>query len=212
MRRGSLPFWNRKTETRLIVGLGNPGKKYAGNRHNVGFMCLDYFAKEQNMSFTKGRDKAHVAEGRIAEHDVILAKPQSFMNLSGESVGRLVRKHKIKFENLIVVLDDLDLPVGRIRIRKGGSSGGHRGLNSIIQHISSREFVRIRVGIGRPKGGELSNDEDEVVSYVLGDFQSEEKDLIDKLIPSVNEALDCLLKEGLTATMNKFNGTDVRIG
>ncbi|MDD5288478.1 MAG: aminoacyl-tRNA hydrolase [Dehalococcoidales bacterium] len=205
-------FWNRKTEARLIVGLGNPGTKYAGNRHNIGFMCIDYFAQKQNLTFARSRSQAKIAEGRIAGYDTVLAKPQTFMNNSGVSVGSLVRKHKVKIENLIVIHDDLDLPQGRIRIRLGGSSGGHKGINSIVEHLDgNQEFVRVRVGIGRPNGSETSQKgEDGVISYVLGDFTAEEKKILDKVIPCVSEALDSLLADGLTIAMNKFNSTDFR--
>ena len=207
-----MPFWNRKTETRLIAGLGNPGTKYAGNRHNIGFICVDYFAQKHDLKFSRSRSQAKIVEARIVDHDVVLAKPQTFMNNSGVSVGGLVRKFKIKPENLIIIHDDLDLPQGRIRIRLGGSSAGHKGINSIVGHLGGNpEFIRVRVGIGRPNGAEPGRmNEDQVISYVLGDFSSEEKELMDKVIPCVNEALDCLLKEGLTATMSKFNSTDFR--
>ena len=108
MRRNFLPFWDRKTEVRLIVGLGNPGAKYAGNRHNIGFMCVDRFAQDNSLSFTRSHSRAKIVEGKIAGHDIVLAKPQTFMNNSGVSVGGLVRKFKVKFENLIVIHDDLD--------------------------------------------------------------------------------------------------------
>ena len=137
-----MPFWDRKTEVRLIVGLGNPGTKYAASRHNIGFMCADRFAQENGLTFARSSSQAKVVEGRIAGHDLVLAKPQTFMNNSGVSVSGLVRKFKVKFENLMVVHDDLDLPLGRIRIRMGGSSGGHNGINSIVQHTGNQEFIR----------------------------------------------------------------------
>ncbi len=206
-----MPFWNRKTETRLIVGLGNPGEKYAGTRHNIGFMCLDAYAELHNIAFARSRIKAKTAVTWINNLDVVFAKPQSFMNLSGEPVGKLLRQHKVKPENLMVIHDDLDLPVGRIRIRQGGSSGGHKGINSIVEHISTQEFIRIKVGIGRPNDSGKTN-EDEIVNYVLGDFTSGEKALIKDLIPLVGKVLDSLLADGLAATMNRFNSTDLRKG
>ena len=206
-----MPFWDRKTEVRLIAGLGNPGIKYTGNRHNIGFMCVDRFAHDNNLSFTRSNSRAKIAEGRIAGHDIVIAKPQTFMNNSGESVGRLVRKFKVKFDNLIIVHDDLDLPLGKIRIRLGGSSGGHKGINSIVQHIGNQEFIRVRVGIGRPNGQEThENGEDDVINHVLGDFTAEEKTIMQEVIPCVSEALQCLLTDGLTEAMNKYNGTDFR--
>jgi PTH1 family peptidyl-tRNA hydrolase len=211
MRRNYLPFWDRKTEVRLIAGLGNPGTKYTGNRHNIGFMCVDRFAYDSNLTFTRSNSRAIIVEGRIAGHDIVLAKPQTFMNNSGESIGRLVRKFKVKFENLIIVHDDLDLPLGRIRIRLGGSSGGHNGINSIVQHIGNQEFIRVRVGIGRPNGQETGkNGEDDVINHVLGDFNAEEKTIMQEVIPCTSEALRCLLTSGLIEAMNKYNGTDFR--
>jgi peptidyl-tRNA hydrolase, PTH1 family len=211
MRRNYLPFWDRKTEVRLIVGLGNPGTKYAGNRHNIGFMCVDRFTHDNSLSFTRSNSRAKIAEGRIAGHDIVLAKPQTFMNNSGVSVGGLVRKFKVKFENLIVIHDDLDLPLGRIRIRLGGSSAGHKGINSIVQHIGNQEFIRVRIGIGRPNGQETAqNGDDEVISHVLGDFTPDEKELMQQVVPCVSEAIQCLLTAGLDEAMNKYNTTDFR--
>jgi peptidyl-tRNA hydrolase, PTH1 family len=206
-----LPFWNRKTETRLIIGLGNPGEKYASTRHNIGFMCLDTYALLHQVAFARSRIKAKVAETRINNYDVVLAKPQTFMNLSGEAVGKLLRQQKVKPENLVVVYDDLDLPVGRIRIRLGGSSGGHKGINSIIAHISTQEFIRVKVGIGRPDVKESNEDSnDSVIDHVLSDFTPDDKPIIQEIIPLVGKILDVLLAEGLTTTMNRYNSTDLR--
>ena len=205
-----MPFWDRKTEVRLIVGLGNPGTKYADNRHNAGFMCLDHFARENGLSFTRSSSQAKIAEGRLANHNIVLAKPQTFMNNSGVSVSGLVRKFKVKADNLIVVYDDIDLPLGRIRIRMGGSPGGHNGIKSIMQHTGNAEFIRVRVGIGRPNGMETNEGGDEVVSHVLGDFSAEEKATIQEVILCVDKVLQSLLESGLTETMNKYNGTDFR--
>jgi PTH1 family peptidyl-tRNA hydrolase len=205
-----VPFWNRKTDSWLIVGLGNPGEKYAHNRHNIGFMCLDEFARAHHISLTRNRARAKTGEGKIAGKDVVLAKPSTFMNLSGEAVDKLVRKHGVKTERLIVVYDELDLPTGRIRLRLGGSSG-HNGIKSIVEHTSSEEFIRVRVGIGRPEDVESGKTERrEVIDHVLGDFSTEEQAVMEKIIPQVSETLLCLLTDGLTAAMNKFNGTDFR--
>ncbi|MDD5191388.1 MAG: aminoacyl-tRNA hydrolase [Dehalococcoidales bacterium] len=204
-----MPFWNRKTETRLIVGLGNPGEKYTATRHNIGFTCIDTYAQLHNVAFARSRIKAKTAMARINNLDVVLAKPYSFMNLSGEPVGKLLRQHKVKTENLIVIHDDMDLPVGRIRIRQGGSSAGHKGINSIVEHISTQEFVRVRVGIGRPQGTGTEK-ENEVIDYVLGEFTTDEKPVIKDIMPIVCQVLDSLLVEGLTASMNRYNSTDLR--
>ncbi|MBN1643275.1 MAG: aminoacyl-tRNA hydrolase [Dehalococcoidales bacterium] len=204
-----MPFWNKKTETRLIVGLGNPGMKYADSRHNIGFMCLNYFAQNLNLTFSRSRCQAKVTESRIADRETVLAKPQTFMNNSGVSTAGLVRRFKVKTENLIVVHDDMDLPVGRIRVRLGGSSGGHKGINSILEHLGNQDFIRVRIGIGHPNDTESSKmGEDEVIGYVLGGFTAEEKPIMKDVIPCVSEVLQSLLKDGVTATMNKFNSTD----
>ncbi|MBI4188397.1 MAG: aminoacyl-tRNA hydrolase, partial [Chloroflexi bacterium] len=156
----------------LIVGLGNPGRSYANNRHNLGFMCLSYFAKKHGLSFDKKQGQARTASGEVAGHKVILARPQTYMNASGEAVSYLVRKYKVSLEDLIVVHDDLDLPVGKIRIRRGGSAAGHKGIKSIIADLGSPDFVRIRVGIGQ--SGDSRLNENDVIDYVLGGFSEEE--------------------------------------
>jgi PTH1 family peptidyl-tRNA hydrolase len=205
-----LPFWNKKTDKWLIVGLGNPGEKYAHNRHNIGFICLNEFARNHKIGLAKSRFRTKVAEGKIDSHDVVLAEPLTFVNLSGEAVGKLVRKYGVKPERLIVVCDDLDLPLGRLRIRFGGSSG-HNGIKSIVAHIGSEEFIRVRVGIGRPGEQESGKTErSDVIDHVLGDFSEEEQNIVTKIVPRVSEALVSLINEGLTLAMSKFNGTDFR--
>jgi len=192
---------------KLIVGLGNPGRNYAHNRHNAGFICLNYFARMQGIRFDKKQSRARTGLGAVAGNKVVVAKPQTHMNLSGQSVSRLVKKFDINLDNILVVHDDLDLPLGKIRIRQGGGSGGHKGVNSIITELGSRDFLRIRVGIGRPITSEGSTEvsEDDIIAYVLSDFTAEEKQTITEVIPEVSEAIYCLLTEGLTAAMNKYN-------
>jgi len=192
---------------KLIVGLGNPGRNYAHNRHNAGFICLNYFARMQGIRFDKKQSRARTGLGEVAGNKVVVAKPQTHMNLSGQSVSRLVKKFDINLDNILVVHDDLDLPLGKIRIRQGGGSGGHKGVNSIITELGSRDFLRIRVGIGRPITSEGSTEvsEDDIIAYVLSDFTAEEKQTITEVIPEVSEAIYCLLTEGLTAAMNKYN-------
>jgi len=186
---------------KLIVGLGNPGRLYANNRHNIGFICLNYFARTQGIRFDKKQGQARIGIGEVAGNKVIVARPQTYMNLSGQSVSRLMRKFNP--DDLLVIHDDLDLPLGKIRIRQGGGSGGHKGVDSIIACIGSQDFIRIRVGIGRPSSGELS--EADIVAYVLSEFTHDEKQTITQVIPTVTEAIFCLLTEGLTAAMNKYN-------
>jgi len=192
---------------KLIAGLGNPGRGYANNRHNVGFMCLNYFAKKQGIRFDKKRGKARIGIGEIAGTKVALARPQTYMNLSGQSVCLLVKKFDINLNDLIVIHDDLDLPLGKIRIRQGGGSAGHKGVNSITTELGSQDFIRIRVGIGRPNimGGSAEIGEDDIIAYVLSDLTREEKQPITQAITRVSEAVLCILTEGLTAAMNRYN-------
>ena len=190
---------------KLIVGLGNPGKTYAHNRHNVGFQCLNYFARLHSIRFDHRQCHARVGIGKVRGEKLLLAKPGTFVNLSGNSVAGLVRKHKIPLSDLLVIYDDLDVPLGKIRLRQSGSSGGHRGMNSIISALGSEDFPRIRVGIGRPQAEKQSIDEDAVVNYVLSDFSPQEAELIRPVIASVAEAIDCFLTQGIVEAMNKFN-------
>jgi PTH1 family peptidyl-tRNA hydrolase len=189
----------------LIVGLGNPGKTYSRNRHNVGFQCLNHFARLHSIHFYHRQCQARVGIGKMSGEKLVLARPGTFMNVSGKSVACLVNKHRIALSDLLVIHDDLDLPPGKIRLRQSGSSGGHKGMNSIIAALRSEDFPRIRVGIGRPQGERQSMSEDAVVSYVLSDFSRQEEAIIKPVIARVSEAIDCFLTEGMTAAMNKFN-------
>ena len=192
---------------KLIVGLGNPGRGYASNRHNVGFICLNHFARMQGIRFDKKQCKARIGLGEVAGSKVIVAKLHTYMNRSGQSVGLLVRKFDVSPDDLLVIHDDLDLPLGKIRIRQGSSSGGHKGIESIISCLGSQNFIRIRVGIGRPVKNEGITEfsEDEIINYVLSDFTPGEKQTITQVIPRVSEAILCLLTEGSTVAMNKYN-------
>jgi PTH1 family peptidyl-tRNA hydrolase len=186
---------------KLIVGLGNPGYLYARNRHNVGFMCIGHLAKQHDIPFDKKQGQARTGIGNIAGKKSVLARPQTFMNASGESVSALGRKLNIEIH------DDLDLPTGKIRLRLGGGSGGHKGIESIIARLGSREFYRVRIGIGHPEtsSGTDSVKEKAVIDYVLSDFSPEEKKVIEGIMPDAGNAIVCLLKEGLAAAMNKYN-------
>lgn len=192
---------------KLIAGLGNPGFGYAGNRHNIGFMCIRHLARTHGIRFDKKQGRARIGTGEINGEKVVLARPQTFMNTSGESVGRLVKKLKISTSDLLVIHDDLDLPTGKVRIRQGGRSAGHKGIDSIIAHLGNQDFYRIRVGIGRPEIREDSRIDREaaVINYVLSDFTPEEKRVINRAIPEVSRAIVCLLTEGITTAMNKYN-------
>lgn len=190
---------------KLIVGLGNPGKTYARNRHNVGFQCLNHFARLHSIHFYHRQCQARVGVGKMSGEKLLLARPWTFVNLSGKSVACLVGKYNVPSGDLLVIYDDMDLPVGKIRLRQSGSSGGHKGINSIISALGSGDFPRIRVGIGRPQGEKQSMSEDAIVNYVLSDFSSQEEEIVKSVIARVAEAIDCLLTQGITAAMNKFN-------
>jgi PTH1 family peptidyl-tRNA hydrolase len=190
---------------KLIVGLGNPGKTYAHNRHNIGFQCLNYFARLHSIRFDHRQCQARVGIGKVRGEKLLLARPGTFVNLSGNSVACLVHKHDIPLSDLLVIHDDLDLPLGKIRLRQSGSSGGHKGMNSIIAALGSEDFPRIRVGIGRPQADEQSTSEDAIVNYVLSDFSPQEEALIKPVIARVSEAIDYFLTQGIEAAMSKFN-------
>ena len=190
---------------KLIVGLGNPGKTYTHNRHNVGFRCLNYFARLHSIRFDHRQCRAKVGIGEVRGEKLLLARPGTFVNLSGKPVACLVHKHNIPLSNLLVIHDDLDLPLGKIRLRRSGGSGGHKGMNSIISALESEDFPRIRVGIGRPQAEERPLDEDAIVHYVLSDFLPQEEAIIKPVIAKVAEAIDCFLTQGIEAAMSKFN-------
>ncbi len=191
----------------IIVGLGNPGKAYAHNRHNIGFRCINYLARLHSISIKGHQCQSQVGSGKIAGIEVLLAKPKTFVNLSGEAVERLMRKYSIPVNDLIVIYDDLDLPLGKLRLRPSGSAGGHKGINSIISAMGSEDFPRIKVGIGRPttEDGAAITDEDVIVGHVLSDFTPQEDAAIKRAIATAAEAIHCILTEGIVAAMNKFN-------
>jgi len=191
---------------KLIVGLGNPGRTYAHNRHNIGFRCLNYFARLHSIRFERRQCQARVGFGQVAGSKLLLAKPSTFVNLSGRAVGPLLHKYSTPLSDLLVIYDDLDLSLGKIRLRPSGGSGGHKGMKSIISALGSEDFPRIRVGIGRPQVEGLSNtDEDAIVNYVLSDFTPQEEELIKPVIATVAEAIDCFLAQGMEVAMSKFN-------
>jgi PTH1 family peptidyl-tRNA hydrolase len=190
---------------KLIVGLGNPGKTYARNRHNVGFRCLNYFARLHSVRFDHRQCQARAGTGKVRSEKLLLAKPGTFVNLSGNSVAGLVHKHNIPLSDLLVIYDDLDLPLGKIRLRQSGSSGGHKGMNSIISALGSEDFPRIRVGIGRPQAEGQSVSEDAIINYVLSDFSPQEEATIKPVIAKVSEAIDCFLTQGIEVAMSMFN-------
>lgn len=184
----------------LVVGLGNPGADYADHRHNIGFRVLDSLARAHNLSFARDKTaRAWVAEGTIQRVPVLLAKPRTFMNLSGRAVGRLVRANGIPPECILVAYDDLDLPLGRLRLRAQGGSGGHKGMRSIIDTLGTREFARLRVGIDRPP------DHLDPADYVLQPFDEAQWSLLSHVVELATAALVCWLAEGIVAAMDQYN-------
>jgi len=185
----------------LIVGLGNPGAMYAKNRHNVGFNCLDYIAERvAGFKFDKKSMHAVWSKGTLAGQEVILAKPQTFMNLSGRSVAEMMGFYKLEpKKDLLVICDDLDLPVGRLRLRANGSSGGQNGLKNIIEMLGTPDFPRLRVGISRPARGSAKD-------HVLNDFNRDEGPIIEEMYGRVADAVELFLTIGLERAMNKYNG------
>jgi PTH1 family peptidyl-tRNA hydrolase len=183
----------------LIVGLGNPGREYASNRHNIGFLTADRWAATHTITFNKVQHHAIIAQGRVGGRRVIAAKPQTYMNESGRAVGALLRFYKVPVERLLVIFDDLDLPFGTIRLRAEGGAGGHNGMRSIIQHLGGNQFTRLRIGIGRPPGRMDS------AAFVLQDFSRAETAELDGLLDRAVHAIDVFTKEGITTAMNQFN-------
>jgi PTH1 family peptidyl-tRNA hydrolase len=183
----------------LIVGLGNPGRRYAQNRHNVGFQCVDRLGHLHNLAFDKRQNSGRLAVGQIGEQSVLLFKPQTFMNESGSAVGSVARFYQVSMERLLVIYDDLDLPLGSVRLRQAGGSGGHKGMNSIISHLGGLDFPRVRVGIGRPPGRM------DPAAYVLQDFARDEHTLIEEVYDHVARAAECWLTDGIELAMARFN-------
>ncbi|HCM88820.1 MULTISPECIES: aminoacyl-tRNA hydrolase [Vagococcus] len=185
---------------KLIVGLGNPGSKYRETKHNIGFITLDEIAFQEKISFKKHQFEADIAEFFINGEKIVLAKPQTFMNESGRSVRPLMTYYNISEEDLLVIYDDLDLPIGRIRLRQKGSAGGHNGIKSIISHLGTQEFNRIKVGIDRPKAGQ------EVVNYVLGSFpKATHDDMLQSVQSAAKASLYWASGHDFVDTMNHYN-------
>ena len=184
----------------LIVGLGNPGADYAKTRHNAGFLLVEKLAAQWRCDWSKVRKfQARVSRAERGGKTVILAEPQTFMNLSGESVGALVKFYQLPLERILVVVDDADLPLGEIRLRPGGGTGGHHGLESVMQHVGSREYARLRLGIGR------KDEARQITGHVLGKFSPEESGLLDKVLERAAGQLECWLDAGIGKAM-QLNG------
>lgn len=182
----------------LIVGLGNPGKEYDGTRHNIGFETIDYLSKKYNIDVNRTKFKGTFGEGFINNKKVVLLKPSTYMNLSGESIREAINFYKLENEEVLVIYDDISLEVGKIRIREKGSAGGHNGIKSIIANMSTDVFPRIKIGVGQPKG--------DLVSHVLGKFSQEEINDLNEVIEVSSEAVEIIVKDGTKEAMNKLNG------
>ncbi len=184
----------------IIVGLGNPGKDYTGTRHNIGFEVIDKLAETENISVIEKKHKAIIGKGYIGGQKVVLVKPQTYMNLSGESVREVVDYYKVdETEELIVISDDISLEPGQLRIRKKGSAGGHNGLKNIIAHLGHDEFQRVKMGVGeKPKGYDLAD-------YVLGHFSGDEKKIMEQATKEAADAIRMMMTEGADAAMNQYN-------
>ena len=182
----------------LIVGLGNPGKEYDGTRHNIGFAAIDYIADKYNIELNWVKFKGVFGEGFIDNKKVILLKPTTYMNLSGESIREVINFYKISNEEIIVLYDDISLEVGRLRIREKGSHGGHNGIKSIIANLGTDVFPRVKIGVGAPKGN--------LVSHVLGKFDNEEVEILKETIKASSEATSIIIKSDIKSAMNKLNG------
>ena len=195
------PFLRRQPTVpprHLIVGLGNPGAEYQHTRHNVGFRVVDHLAAQYKIDTRSTEKRALVGYGKIGDVAVVLAKPITFMNLSGESVAPLLRMFELTPEDLIVIYDEMDLPLGRLRVRPDGSAGGHNGIKSLIQHLRTESFSRVRVGVGRPAQGNA-------IDHVLGKWTREELEPIAQAVQQAGEAVETIMTDGVQAAMNRFN-------
>jgi PTH1 family peptidyl-tRNA hydrolase len=190
----------------LIVGLGNPGPRYVQSRHNVGFWCVNRLGRAHDIPLKTRARLATTGRGRLADHDVLFVKPRTFVNLSGRAVAALVGRYDVAPSDLLVVYDDLDLPLGRLRVRARGSHGGHKGMKSIIEAIGSQDFPRIRIGIGRPHvGGRPTYDPEEVADYVLAPLTAADRRLLEETVGRATEAVSVILTEGVEAAMDRYN-------
>lgn len=187
-------------DTFLLVGLGNPGREYRDTRHNFGFMLIDRIAVRLNARGMKVQSKAIVTDAMYEDHKLILAKPQTYMNLSGPSVQGLIHFYKIPLTNLMVLTDDLDIPFGTIRIRSSGGYGGQRGLASVIESLGTKDFPRMRLGVGRPPG------KMDPANFILQNFSRDELKSISEILDAGADAVLEFVKNGLNSAMNKFNG------
>lgn len=187
-------------EKYLIVGLGNPGRQYKENRHNIGFLTMDVLAERHGIRINRLEQKAMVGKGKILNKSVVIVKPQTFMNLSGDSVAPLARYYKVPLENILIVYDELDLELGVLRLRTKGSAGGHNGMKSLIQRLGTQEFPRLRIGISRPPGRMG------VSNYVLQDFTKKEYPFAEQMMEEGADAAETFIRDGIELAMSRHNG------
>ena len=192
-RKGSGVSW-------LLVGLGNPGSKYESTRHNMGFLAVDGLARRKGFRFNKLRFRAWTGQWKVGDQQVLVMKPQTYMNLSGESVGEAARFYKIPADHVLVISDDVSLPAGKLRIRAGGSAGGHNGLKNIIQHLGTDRFPRIKVGVGSPQQADY-----DMVDWVIGKPIGEDQRALMEALDRAGEAAKVLISDGIDRAMNRFN-------
>ncbi|MDE2765775.1 MAG: aminoacyl-tRNA hydrolase [Chloroflexota bacterium] len=192
---------NRRLQSRaerwVVLGLGNPGAQYEGTRHNMGFRCVDLLAKECGVNLNERRKLAVLGLGRVAGKEAALAKPRTYVNRSGEAAAYLRQRFGAPLSHILVVLDDMDLPLGRLRIRHGGGSGGHNGLNSINKSLESQDYPRLRIGVGRPEA--------DAIAHVLGGFTAAEQEAADAALAQAVEAVKAIIASGVDAAMNEYN-------
>lgn len=181
----------------MIVGLGNPGRDYSGTRHNIGFDIVDAIAKRHHTGVQKRMGRALIGRITIGGQEIVLVKPQTFMNLSGDAVSHIVRREKIEPSEILVIYDDMALPLGKIRIRPSGSAGGHNGMKSLILRLGTQDFARLRVGIGAARG--------EAVDHVLSQFKRAEREIVKTTIMDSADAAEMIAEDGLEPTMNRYN-------
>ncbi len=193
METQSFPF--------LVIGLGNPGREYRETRHNIGFLVIDRLCKAMGISLSRMQSKALVGIGNLEGCRLVVAKPQTYMNLSGQSVGGLVHFYKVPLTQLLVAHDDIDLPLGTLRLRPGGGSAGQKGMESIIQQLGTQEFARLRLGVGRPPG------QKDAANYVLQRFSAGEQEMLQLVLDHAEAAVRTFIREGLNAAMNLHNGS-----
>lgn len=189
-RKGNLMY--------IIAGLGNPGKKYENTRHNMGFMAIDVLAEKNDIRVNKLKFKALTGEGRIAGDKVLLIKPQTYMNLSGEPIRMAMEYYRIEPEQLIVIYDDIDIPIGSVRLRKKGSAGTHNGMRNILYHIQSENFPRIRVGIGSGK-------KEDMIDYVIGQVSKSDGEVLKAAVEKAADSAACIIEKGIEKAMNEYN-------